>query len=141
MKKINSLLLVCLISAFVCAQDSPKTDADIHVIKLTKTADNDKYGLTPEQPVKVGKGPNGGPGNQRSYLEQLRDGKGKSVTYKRLGSCCPYPSKNGLFGSAMVDKYEVVYQNVKGKKKKTVIYISFYYYEEPMAVFGFTPAG
>lgn len=141
MKNIIPFFLVCLISTVGWAQDSPTPDSDIHVIKLSKTADNDKYGLTPEQPIKVGKGPDGGPGNQRAYLEQLRDAKGKSVTYKRLGSCCPYPSKNGFLGSAMVDKYEVVYQNEKGKKKEIVIYISFYDYEEPMAVFGFTPAG
>ena len=66
----------------------------IHVIhKLTRMAPDGNYGFSPEQPVKVGHGPNGGPANQRAYLDLLRDGKGEPVTYKRTSSCCAYVSE------------------------------------------------
>lgn len=115
-------------------QDSTKVYS---IVKLTKTADNDKYGFTPEQPVKVGTGPQGGPANNKAYLNLLRDGKGEAIEFKRVGSCCPYESKNGFLGMAMVDHYEISYRNEKGKKKKASVYISFYDYEEPMILFGF----
>lgn len=111
---------------------------ELHTInKLAKTADNDKYGFTPEYPVKVGTGPQGGPANNKAYLNLLRDAKGEPVEFKRIGSCCPYESKNGFMGMAMVDHYEITYKNEKGKKKKADVYISFYDYEEPMILFGF----
>lgn len=102
-------------------------------------ADSEKYGLTGEFPVKVGTGAKGGPANQRAYLELLRDGQGDPVKHRRVGGgCCPYESENALLGGyALVDTYEVLYKDKDGNKKKTVIYISFYDYEEPMIPVGF----
>ncbi len=118
--------------------DSTYLDGSTHsIIRLEKTAPDGKYGLTPEFPVKVGKGPQSGPANQRDYLELLRDAQGKSIKYQRVGSGWPYDSKNAIFGKAMVDNYEIEYLNEKGKKKKANIYISMYDYEEPMIPFGF----
>lgn len=120
-------------------KDSSKKTEQVYEIKsLTKKAESEQYGLTPEQPVKVGKGPKSGPANQRDYLDLLRDGQGNPISYERLGSCCPYESENGFMGLAMVDQYEVKYKDKSGKKKKTVIYISFYDYEEPLIPFGFS---
>ena len=113
------------------------------ILGLTKKADNDKYGFTSENPIKVGAGPDGGPANQRAYLNLLRDAQGKSIKFKRLGSCCMYPSKNGFAGgeSAMLDTYEMTYLNDKGKEQKAVVYISFYDYEEPQILWGFKTVG
>lgn len=118
--------------------DTTKKYSTVHpILRLVKTADNDQYGFSSDQPIKVGSGPNGGPANQRAYLDLLRDAKGKPVGYKREGSCCGYDSPNGMFGVALVDIYEITYRNEKGKIKKTNIYISFYDYEEPQILFGF----
>jgi tetratricopeptide (TPR) repeat protein len=111
---------------------------EIHnIFKLTKISEDEKYGFTAEKPIKVGKGDNGGPANERNYLDLIIDSKGNLIKYERVGSCCPYESKNSPFGLAMVDHYEITYLNEKGKKKKTSIYISFYDYEEPLILFGF----
>jgi hypothetical protein len=109
------------------------------IMQLTKVAESEKYGLTGEMPIKVGKGSRGGPFNQRAYLELLRDAQGNPIKYERIGGgCCPYKSKNALFGDyALVDRYEVTYKDANGKKKKTILYISFYDYEEPMIPVGF----
>ena len=115
------------------------SNENVHeIITLTKQAESGKYGLTGESPVKVGKGPKSGPANQRAYLELLRDGQGEPVEYKRVGSCCAYKSENGFGGYALVDRYEVVYKDKEGSKKKTILYISFYDYEEPMIPVGFS---
>ena len=42
-----------------------------------------------------------------------------------------------MLGIALVDRYEVSFRNEKGKRKKTVVYISFYDHEEPMILQGF----
>lgn len=122
--------------------DTTATAIPIHsILRLTRTADNAKYGFTPEQPILVGTGSEGGPANQRAYLNLLRDGKGKAIEYERLGSCCGYPSENGLFGTALVDRYEIKYLNEKGKEKKADVYISMYDYEEPQILHGFKTVG
>ena len=122
--------------------DTTKKHIPIHpILRLLKTAENDQYGFSSDQPVKVGSGPDGGPANQRAYLDLLRDAKGKPVGYKRKGSCCEYDSPNGMFGVALIDVYEITYRNEKGKLKTTKIYISFYDYEEPQILFGFKTVG
>lgn len=121
-----------------CADSARRHEQVYAIRRLERMAPDDKYGLTPEQPVKVGNGPNGGPANQRAYLDLLRDAQGEALKYERQGSCCGYPSANTPFGVALVDRYEVSYRNAKGKPKKTVIYISMYDYEEPLIPQGFT---
>jgi hypothetical protein len=104
-------------------------------------ATDKRYGFSSEYPVKVGKGPGGGPANQKAYLNLLRDAQGNPIEYVRLGSCCSYPSESGFLGMAMVDMYQITYRNEDGKKKKDTIYISFYDYEEPKILYGFKTIG
>ncbi len=108
------------------------------ILRLEKAADDKNYGFSKELPVKVGSGPNGGPANQRAYFDLLRDKMGKPIKYHRVGSAGFYKSKNGMLGgSAVIDLYEIIYLNEKGKEKKVNVYISFYDYEEPMILKGF----
>ena len=107
------------------------------VLLLTKTAKTTKYGFTSEMPVKVGTGPDGGPENERTYLELLRDVKGNAIRYHRLGSCCGYASVNAPKGLALLDKYEINFINEEGKEKAAVVYLSFYDYDEPQILSGF----
>jgi tetratricopeptide (TPR) repeat protein len=119
------------------------TTTETHtILRLTKTATSDNYGFSPENPVKVGFGPDGGAGNNKVYLNLLRDPMGNPITYERLGSCCAYKSKNALIGGiALLDHYEIKYFNEKGKKAKASVYISFYDYEEPQILKGFKTVG
>jgi tetratricopeptide (TPR) repeat protein len=111
------------------------------IVKLTKTANNDKYGFTSEKPIMVGFGLDGGPANQKAYMNLLRDQQGKAIKYERLNSCCGYKSNNSFLGLAMLDRYEITYFDEKGIVKKAIIYISFYDYEEPQILFGFKTIG
>ena len=138
--------IFCMLSTITLpAQDSTakevkkKTSEKFEITELRKYAETDKYGLTEEMPVKVGKGVKGRPYNQRAYLSLLRDEQGNPVSFERKGSCCPYKSENAMIGDyALVDAYEVKYKNKKGESKTAMIYISFYDYEEPMIPIGFT---
>jgi tetratricopeptide (TPR) repeat protein len=110
------------------------------ILRLEKTATDDTYG-SQDNPIRVGTGPDGGPANQHTYLELLRDAQGKPVKYERHGSCCHYDSPNGFMGTALLDIYEITYLDAKGKKKSKTVYISFYDYEEPLILQGFKTVG
>jgi hypothetical protein len=136
--KYAAFLAIVIFSVFeISAQDKPDV---VSITKLTAIADNNKYGFTGELPVKVGIGPKGGPANQRAYLDLLRDPAGNKIKYSRLGSCCAYVSEKALMGMAFVDRYEIQYSDKEGNKQKAVVFISFYEYEEPKILFGFSTA-
>ena len=107
------------------------------ILGLSKTSDNRRYGFTPDNPVKAGTGYDGGPANERSYFDLLRDAQGQPVKYARISSCCGYASPNGVKGLAMLDKYEITFTDEKGEEKSTMVYVSFYDYDEPQILFGF----
>jgi hypothetical protein len=134
-----ALILITTSGTFALVQkESGKQDPKKHVINaLFKTADSDKYGFTSHNPVKVGTGPNGGPANQRAYLDLLRDSHGNAIKYQRLQSCCSYETPNGLMGYGMLDKYEITYRDEQDNTKKAIVYLTFYDYEEPMIIKGF----
>lgn len=110
------------------------TDSTVTIVSDSSEA----YGLDPKFPIKVKGLAESGPASQRAYLERLRDAQGKSVKYERLGSCCAYRSANGFGGYAMVDRYKVVYRDERNKRQSVVIHLSFYDFETPRAVKGFT---
>ena len=124
-----------------CNDTSNKTSTIHPILRLTKISSVKHYGFSSSKPIKVGIGPEGGPANQRSYLELLRDEQGKPIQFQRVGSCCEYPSENGFLGTAMLDMYEITYRNRKGKSKHTILYISFYDYEELLIPYGFKTIG
>ena len=117
-----------------CDSSSIVLQKYLYKILVDKSTDT-TYGYTIENPIKVGHGPRG----QRAYLELLRDGQGNKVKYERSGSAGFYSSKNGMFGMATVDSYNITYKNEKGKKKKTTLYLSFYDYDPPKIPIGFYP--
>jgi len=110
----------------------------IERLNLSKVAENKSYGFDSKNPVKVG----GSPSTQREYLDMLIDAQGKHISYKRSGSCCAYKSTStaAIFGMAMVDIYSITYRNEKNKEVTENVYISFYDYEEPLILLGFSAA-
>lgn len=118
-------------------KESRKTNS---ILYLKETAKDKNYGFTEKDPIMAGTGPDGGPANQRAYMNLLRDKMGKRITYERLGSCCSYKSKSGgAFGLSMgmLDRYEITFHNEKNEIEKAIIYISFDDYEEPKILYGF----
>jgi tetratricopeptide (TPR) repeat protein len=117
----------------------PSKRGELHPVRwLTNTSTSRLYGFSSEHPIKIGDGPDGGPANERAYLDLLRDAKGKPVQYERMSTCCGYKSDNAPKGMALLDKYQMVFTTEDGETKTVFVYFSFYDYDEPLVLFGFT---
>lgn len=104
-------------------------------MKLFEVSTDNKYGYESNSntSIKVGK-----IGNEQAYLSALRGPNGEKVKFNRIGSCCKFESKSAIFGSGLLDKYEVKY---KGLKEPVILYINGYDFETPKAPAGFTFVG
>lgn len=104
--------------------------------KITEISTDDSYGYSQKNAVNVGgKDMMAGPANERKYLNALLGPNGESIMYERRGSCCEIKSDNGLMGYAILDIYEVKYNDTM---KPIVIYINMYDPGELKAPKGFT---
>lgn len=121
----------------LCDEPVDEEEEIFYITELTGRSTDNAYGVSNFRPVKVGKGPLGGPNNQRMYLNLLRDAMGRPLKYIRKGSCCAYDSENGFMGKALVDVYEVYYYDKHGNQRFTYMYLSFYDYENPQVPTGF----
>ena len=103
---------------------------------LIKEYATDKtYGYSEKNPIMVGK-EGGGPKDERRFLNALAGPNGEEISYQRLGSCCGFFTKNGLFGdSGMLDMYEVSYE---GLDKPITLYINMYDSDVLQVPVGFT---
>lgn len=112
------------------------TMLDDNSFKLTVVSDDDTYGYTQQNPIKVGGVKNNeGPLNERRFFNALLGPDGQKLTYVREGSCCPFKSRNGFMGSGMLDRYEVKYDGIE---KPIIFYINMYDFGELKAPKGFT---
>ncbi len=115
-------------SAAVTDDSNPTLDKpsarmlDDNTFQLEGISNDPTYAYDEKNAVKVG-GVATGPTNERRYLNALLGPNGEKISYTRLGSCCPTPSKNGLMGSAILDIYEIKY---KGLDKPIRLYINMY---------------
>ena len=101
---------------------SPRVNQELvndQMFLIKQYATDETYGFTERNPIMVGSD-GGGPQNQRRFLNALAGPNGEPISFKRLGSCCTFYTKNGLFGdSGMLDMYEVTYE---GLGKPVILY-------------------
>lgn len=98
-----------------------------------------EYGFSETNPILVGGlGGESPAANEHLYLTRLRGPEGQPVSYQRVGSCCAFPSPNGLFGdSGLLDQYLVSYE---GLAHPLSLYLDMYDPGEVRAPLGFTLA-
>ena len=98
---------------------------------LAQEVKSDSLGYNKNFPIKVGSAVNGGPQNQRTYLRQLVDTKGRDLKFMRLGSCCSYASEESPLGMATIDVYRIYFFEHDLPLDSTTLFITFYEYERP----------
>lgn len=91
-------------------------------------SDDETYGYTEANPIRVGGGDFDGPPRERAYLDNLRGPNGEPISYSRLNS---FES-----GDTILDSYQITVL-----EESVTLYLDEYTYSEPQAPVGFTCAG
>jgi len=91
---------------------------------ITEYAKDKKYGFDKNYPINIFyKSVADEEINPKRFLNALTGPKGEAITYKKLESCCPFPSKRGDSGAGFLDIYEI---NYSGLKKPLKLYFNIY---------------
>ncbi|HEX9151486.1 MAG TPA: 2-dehydro-3-deoxyphosphooctonate aldolase [Flavobacterium sp.] len=134
MKK--TLLFVVLLFACVSCVSTKSTlkNIDNNAPNLTVTNQNTfvitqyskdkKYGYNEDYPINIFyRNTTNDTINQERFLNALAGPKGETITYTKLESCCPFPTKNTDLGAGFLDVYEVKWT---GLKKPIKLYLNIY---------------
>ena len=71
--------------------------------------------------------------NQQRFLNALAGPKGEKITYSKLESCCPFPTKRSEMGAGLLDVYELKWE---GQKSAVILYLNIYEKGVLMVPFG-----
>lgn len=134
MKKI-ALFIILLITATSCVSTkSTLKNVDDNAPNLTLNKDNTfiiteyskdkKYGYNKDYPVNIFyRTSKDEVINQQRFLNALAGPNGEKITYTKLESCCPFPSKRSDMGAGFLDVYEIKWE---GQKKPINLYLNIY---------------
>lgn len=61
--------------------------------------------------------------NQERFLNALAGPNGEQISYTKVESCCPFPTKRSDMGAGFLDVYEVRWE---GQKKPIQLYLNIY---------------
>ena len=135
MKPIHLLLLTAAFFASSCVSTKStlqNVDDTAPVPKLTAAntfiinqySSDPKYGYDKDYPINVYyKNAKEETNNAQRFLNALAGPKGESISYKKLESCCPFPTKHTEMGAGFLDVYELSWQ---GQPSPTKLYINKY---------------
>lgn len=134
MQKIFLLLLVTLLSVSCVSTKSTLKNVDDNAPIPLLTVDNTfvikefstdkRYGFDKDYPVNVFYYTTRNETiNQERYLNALAGPKGQKISFKKLESCCPFPSKRSEMGAGFLDVYEVTWE---GLKTPVILYMNIY---------------
>nr|WP_294937077.1 2-dehydro-3-deoxyphosphooctonate aldolase [uncultured Flavobacterium sp.] len=132
-KKI--LLLHLLVLSFTSCISTKSTIKNIDnkaikpVIKdnayiLTEYADSKKYGYNQDYPINIGVVQ---PVNENKYITYFFNGiegpNGEKISFEKVDTCCPFPTKNDKMGGGLLNIYEVKWD---GLSKPIKLYFNVY---------------
>lgn len=83
-----------------------------------------KYGYDPDYPVNIFfRNTKDEAANEVRFLNALAGPNGETITYKRLETCCPFPTKRNDMGAGFLNVYELTWE---GQKKPITLYLNIY---------------
>lgn len=102
---------------------APRLKSDnTFVINVNST--DKKYGYDKDFPVNVFfKDTKSETLNIERFLNALAGPKGEPLTYKKIETCCPFPTKHTEIGAGFLDVYEVSWE---GNTKPLKLYLNIY---------------
>ncbi len=132
MKYLFSIISALLLTSCVSTQSTLK-NVDNNAVRpavkdkayvITEYATDNKYGYDQDYPINIGfiheKQEDI---NIEYYFNGLEGPNGEKISYKKVDTCCPFPSKNSLMGAGTIGIYEVSFE---GSSKKITLYFNIY---------------
>lgn len=103
---------------------------------ITEISKDKKLGYDQDYPVNLGFLPLAtGEINVQRYFGALAGPDGQKISYTKVDSCCPFPTKKFDAGAGILDIYEVTWDGLATPKR---IYINMYEKGKVIAPNGFT---
>jgi hypothetical protein len=91
---------------------------------ITEYSTDKKYGYDKDYPINVFYySTRNETINQERYLNALTGPKGQKISFKKIESCCPFPTKRSEMGAGFLDIYEVQWA---GLNKPILLYLNIY---------------
>lgn len=133
LKKILILNTVLLCFASCISTKSTIKNIDSSAIKpvikddayvLKEYADSKKYGYDQDYPINIGVIQDKNEGQYIGYFfKGITGPNGETLTYEKVDTCCPFPTKFNKLGGGLLFVYEVKW---KGQLKPVKLYFNIY---------------
>ena len=94
-----------------------------NTFEINQFSTDKKYGYDKDYPINIFYKTTNTDANQERFLNALAGPKGEKITYTKLESCCPFPTKRSDMGAGFLDVYELKWE---GQKKPILLYINIY---------------
>ncbi len=143
----NAIILLILVGFTSCVSTKStiqNVDNNAPIPKLTTNnafilsdySTDKRYGFDPDYPVNVFfRSSNNETVNQERYLRALAGPKGEEISFKKVESCCPFPTKRTEIGAGFLDIYEITWT---GNQKPVKMYLNMYERGALLVPVGFT---
>jgi hypothetical protein len=134
MKKYFILLMLLTIISSCVSTKSTLKNVDDNAPNLRLTSENTfvinqyskdkKYGYDEDYPINIFyKNSKEDVINQQRFLNALAGPNGEKITYKKIESCCPFPTKKSEMGAGYLDIYELTWE---GQTTPVKLYLNIY---------------
>ncbi|TPG32104.1 2-dehydro-3-deoxyphosphooctonate aldolase [Flavobacterium pectinovorum] len=134
MKKITLFIVLLLTTVSCVSTKSTLKNVDDNAPDLILKKDNTfaimlfskdkKYGYDPDYPVNIFyRNTSDEALNESRFLNALAGPNGEKITYKRLETCCPFPTKRSNMGAGFLNVYELTWS---GQRKPIKLYLNIY---------------
>lgn len=142
-KIIIAIVLLFLSSSCISTKSTLKNvDDNAPILKLAKDntfiitehSKNKKYGYNKDYPINLFYyNTNNEQLNEERFLNALAGPKGEKISYTKLETCCPFPTKRSAMGAGFLNIYEIRWD---GQKKPIILYLNIYEKGELMCPMG-----
>ncbi len=134
MKKIISFIALLLIATSCVSTQSTLKNVDdnaptpnlmnYNTFAITEYSKDKRYGYDKNYPINIFYGDTRNEIiNQQRFLNALAGPNGEKITYTKLESCCPFPTKRSDMGAGLLDVYELRWA---GQKSPVTLYLNIY---------------
>lgn len=134
MKRITVIiaLLICATSCVSTKSTLKNVDDNAPDLVLSKNntfvikefSKDKKYGYNPDYPINIFfRNTKDETLNEVRFLNALAGPNGEKITYTRLETCCPFPTKRSDMGAGFLNVYELKWE---GQKKPVTLYLNIY---------------